>query len=610
MEDPRRVAQAHNESLANVATPAARWGTVTMDRRSRAGALPTALGAAGKTAVESGSAIGTLRFDRFAFDLRRSELCRDDGTTITLRPKAEMLLREFLAHPRRLLGRDELMAAVWPHAVVTDDSLVQGIGELRVALGDQAQRLIRTVPRRGYLFEASVDAVAVALAPAISHPASPTRGPRGSEELARSPGSTTVPGSLLEVGTGIDVSQPVAGFGGRPAIAVLPFANLSGDPEQEYFADGLTEDILTRLSMWRWLPVIARNSSFRYKGRAVDVKQIGRSLGARYVLEGSVRKAGERVRVTGQLIDAVSGHHLWAQRYERVLEDLFAIQDELTDSIVGALEPAVGRAVTERAHVKPPGNLDAWDLHARGWWHLQRSTRDDFATATSLLQCALQLDPGLAMAHCGLAFARVWEVFYLWTADPRQSLAEAMVSARAALAADPLDSMAYAVMAMALVFARKHDEAYAASRKAIELNPSNAGAYWALGIAHLYRGEAEPGIRATETALRISPNDVYSPSWLSVLSGCHYLGRDYVKAAEVGRLAVQRAPQSPMTWRVLAIALGQLGSLDEAREAMARFLELMPSFTSEQTARSMVPHRDEADIQHWLEGLRKAGWQG
>ena len=581
-----------------------------MDRRNRTEALPNALAAYGESAVESDLPVAALRFDRFTFDLGRSELLRDDGMTIALRPKTETLLREFLAHPRRLLGREELIAAVWPHVVVTDDSLIQCVGELRVALGGQATQLIRTVPRRGYIFEASVDPVAVGPSPVISGPRSSMRSPHAPEELARLPPPTTVPGNRLQAGNGIDMSQPVAGFGGRPAIAVLPFANLSGDPEQEYFADGLTEDILTRLSMWRWLPVIARNSSFTYKGRAADVKEIGRSLGARYVLEGSVRKAGNRVRVTGQLIDAVSGHHLWAQRYERVLVDLFAIQDELTDHIVGALESAVGRAVTERAHVKHPANLDAWDFHARGWWHLQRCTRDDFAIAMPLLQRALQLDPGLAMAQCGLAFARVWEVFYLWTSDPSQSLTEAMICARAALDADPLDSMAYATMAMVLVFARKHDEAYAASCKAIELNPSNVGAYWALGIAHLYQGDAEPGVRAIETALRISPNDVYSHSWLSVLSGCHYLGRDYVKAAQVARLAVQCAPQSSSAWRVLAIALGQIGSLDEAREAMARFLVLMPSFTSERKARSMVPHRDEADIQHWLEGLRKAGWRG
>jgi adenylate cyclase len=200
-------------------------------------------------------------------------------------------------------------------------------------------------------------------------------------------------GNLLLAVTGVDVSRPVSGFGGRPAIAVLPFANLSDDPEQEYFADGLAEDILTRLARWRWLPVIARNSSFSYRGQAVDVKEIGRALGARYVLGGSVRKVGRRVRVTGQLVDATTGHQLWAERYDRVLEDLFAIQDELTDGIVGALESAVWRADTERARRKQPINLDAWDLAWRGWWHVMRFTPVDLATAVPLFEQALELDP-------------------------------------------------------------------------------------------------------------------------------------------------------------------------------------------------------------------------
>jgi TolB-like protein/Flp pilus assembly protein TadD len=378
----------------------------------------------------------------------------------------------------------------------------------------------------------------------------------------------------------------------------------------KYFADGLAEDILTRLAMWRWLPVIARNSSFAYRGRLVDIREIGRSLGARYVLEGSVRKAGGRVRVTGQLIDTVSGHHLWAQRYERILDDLFVLQDELTDHIVGALEAVVGHAVIERARVAPPGSLDAWDLHARGWWHLHRYTREDFAVAESLLQRALQIDPGLAMAHSGLALVQVWRVFSLWADDPQRAVSQAMDSARAALAADPLDSMAHAIMAMALVYARRHDEAHDASRKAIELNPSNAFAYGVIGWVHLYRGDSGPGIPAIETALRLSPNDWATRKWIATLSACHYVARDYVRAAEVAQVGVQREPNYPVAWRVLAIALGQLGRTSEARAAMSRFLELMPSFTTEQKARTLNPHRDEADTEHWLEGLRKAGWQG
>jgi adenylate cyclase len=410
--------------------------------------------------------------------------------------------------------------------------------------------------------------------------------------------------------TGVDVSQPVAGFGSRPAIAVLPFANLTGDPDQEYFADGLAEDILTRLAMQRWLPVIARDSSFAYRGRTIDVKAVGRMLGARYVLEGSVRKAGNRVRVTGQLIDATTGHHVWAERYDRVLEDLFAIQDELTDGIVGALEAAAMRVEGERARRKPPGNLDAWDAGLRGWWHFRRLTREDFAAAMTLFRRSLELDASQAVPHVGIAMVRLCEASFLWTEKPRDALAEAMTSARAALAADPLESLAYAALGLVLVSTGRPDEALAMCGKGIDLNPSLAFGYQVLCSTRICLGEPEAAIKAIETAIRISPNDVVLPIRLSLLSTGHYLTRNYEKAAEVASLAVQRGPTYPFGWCSLASALGQVGRLDEAREALEQFLARMPGFTSEQVARPLLPFRDEAVFLHCLEGLRKAGWKG
>ena len=337
---------------------------------------------------------------------------------------------------------------------------------------------------------------------------------------------------------------------------------------------------------------------------------IGRELGARYVLEGSVRKGGNRLRVTGQLIDAETGHHLWAQRYDRVLEDLFAIQDELTEGIVGALESAVGRAETERARRKPPSSLDAWDAFQRGWWHAHRMTREDFAIAMPLYRRAAELDPGFAPAHVGLAGIRLYEGLFLWTERPAETFAEGLASAHAALAADSLDSHSHMILGALLAVTGKHDEALVVCQKAIELNPSSAWAYSALWTVHLYRGEPEQGIRAVETAIRLSPNDMGMHIWLVALALLHYGARNYVKAGEVARLAVQRAPQYPLGWRILANALGQLGELDEARDALARYLTLSPGFTNEQAARASTGFRDEAVFQHYLEGLRKAGWKG
>ena len=416
--------------------------------------------------------------------------------------------------------------------------------------------------------------------------------------------------ATLAAATGIDVSAPVPGFGGRPAIAVLPFSNLSGDPEQEYFADGLAEDILTRLAMWRRVPVIARNSSFTYKGSAVDVKAVGRALGARYVLEGSVRKAGNRVRVTGQLIDTETGHHVWAARYDRVLEDLFAIQDELTDGIVGALEAAVGRAETERARLKQPGSLDAWDTCQRGLWHLQRYTREDFAAAEPLFLRATQLDPNLAQPHTALAMLRGQEAAFLWTAKPAEALGESMMSARAALAADGLDPAAHSQLGMPLPSSASTTMRLPWARRvsnSIRAMLSDTGA----SVSHTCCVASQSrASRRWRPPIRISPNDVLLPLWLTTLSTVHYLARSYERSAEVARLAVQRAPHYPLGWRSLANALGHLGTLDEAREALAQFLTLMPSYTTEQAARASIRFRDEPVFQHYLEGLRKAGWKG
>jgi adenylate cyclase len=408
----------------------------------------------------------------------------------------------------------------------------------------------------------------------------------------------------------VRMDAPMPGFGGRPAVAVLPFDNLSADPDQQYFADGLAEDILTRLAMWRWLPVIARNSSFAYRGHHVDVKEVGRALGARYVLEGSVRKAGGRVRVTGQLIDAATGHHLWAERYDRHLTDLFALQDKLTDGIVGALETAAGRAEAERARSKPPANLDAYDTALRGFWHLYRFTREDDAAALPLFRRALALDPDFALAHMGVAAVRVNELLYLWAADPRQALVEALASARAAIAADPGIANAYLLLGMLLPHVGKHDEALAASRRAIELNPSYSGCHLALAFVNMLDGEVEAWMRACEAAIRIGPNDYLLPLPLAMLSFGHRLAGRHEQALELARLAVQRGPENPTAWRHLASALGELGRTDEAREALTRCLALAPNYTNAEAVRAALPFRDEATFQRLLDGMRKAGWKG
>ena len=400
------------------------------------------------------------------------------------------------------------------------------------------------------------------------------------------------------------VSAPVPGFQGRPAIAVLALQNLSDNPEQEYFADGIAEDILTRLAMWRWMPVIARNSSFAYKGKSIDVRQIGRELGARYVLEGSVRKAGERIRISGQLIDAESGHHVWADRYDRDLDDIFAVQDEITDAIISALEPAIGEAEMQRTRLKPPASLDAWELHQRGVWHFTRSTKEDYAKARESFGRATEIDPNFAGSHSMFAILTTLEVLFAWTDDPQNALSKAHKEAETSVALDAMDAWGHTALCFCNAFARQYENALAAGRRATELNPSLAAghSFWAL----MLDGQSQEAIASITRAVRLSAKDPMLYGWLSQLGFAHYTARDYTKAVEFTTRAVQEAPHNPAGQRNHACVLAQLGRIEEARAAFSRFLELSPGFTAE-TARHALPFRDETDAEHFLDGLRKAG---
>ncbi len=407
----------------------------------------------------------------------------------------------------------------------------------------------------------------------------------------------------------IDVSAPVPGFGGRPAIAVLPFDNLSGDPDQEYFADGIVEDIITRLSMWRWIPVIARNSTFSYKGRAVKVQQVAKELGARYVLEGRVRKGGDRIRIAAQLIDAETGHHVWAERYDRELDDIFDLQDEITDTIVTALEAIVGKAETQRAHAKRPENLDAWDTALRATWHLGRSTRDDLEEAIRLFRTSVELDPNLSFAWSWLAFTYYLQMLQGWSPDPAKSVGEFVQAGQMAISLDDRDPQANAAAGYGKVMAGKPDAALVFLERAIELNPSLVTGYISLGAALILSGRPEEGAERLETAIRLSPNDFLLHAWLGTLSRSYYQAKEYEKALESARKSLQRSENYPMGYHALCSALAMLGRLDEAKAALDRFLELSPGY-SLQSARATFPFRDERDFQHYFEGLRRAGWTG
>ncbi|MDP6704790.1 MAG: adenylate/guanylate cyclase domain-containing protein [Alphaproteobacteria bacterium] len=365
----------------------------------------------------------------------------------------------------------------------------------------------------------------------------------------------------------------------KPSIAVLPFDNMSGDSEQEYFADGIAEDIITGLSRMRWFFVSARNSSFTYKGQAVDIKAISRELGVRYVLEGSVRKAGNRARITVQLIDATTGNHLWAERYDRQLTDVFAVQDEITETVVATIEPQLYVAESERAKRKAPESLDAWDLVMRSMPHLWRMTGPDIARAQELLRAAIDRDPGYAQAQGLLGFSYIWNAWMGWGEDPTRLIPEAELAARHAIAHDDQDPWAHLVMGAVHGYSRRHKDAVDELRKALELNPNFSIAYAWLGIIMGYAGKVEQANEALDQAYRISPRDPFN-AWLPVLRsiGIFTAERD-AEARDLARETIKTRPELVGAWRILAITAAHLGELDEARRALAEVKRLQPTIS-------------------------------
>jgi adenylate cyclase len=399
--------------------------------------------------------------------------------------------------------------------------------------------------------------------------------------------------------------QPLA-LPDRPSIAVLPFQNMSGDPEQEYFADGMVEDITTALSRIKWLFVIARNSSFTYKGRAVDVKQIGRNLGVRYVLEGSVRKAGTRVRITGQLIEAATGAHLWAERYDRDLADIFAVQDEITESVTVAIGPALAAAERQRAIRKPPDSLDAWEAYHRGLWHFIKQEPTENQHAKPFFQRAIDLDPNFAGGYYGLGLAHLWDGWlYLLRPLPEcRDLARPL--AQRAVALDDADATAHYALYGVFMLSGDLEGFRTEVERALALDPNHAWALAGLGAYHAYQGQLPEAMTALNKAMRTSPHDPLmwaNMMWIMVAQ--YFSGEDEATFQSAERL-IRFRPDKPVAYRYRAAALGQLGRVEEAKRALQESIGLLPGEYSffVQSRPPWIPPRQHARL---IEGLRKAG---
>jgi adenylate cyclase len=391
----------------------------------------------------------------------------------------------------------------------------------------------------------------------------------------------------------------------KPSIAVLPIVNMSGDPEQEYFADGITEDLITALSHYRWFFVIARNSTFAYKGRAVDVKQVARELGVRYVLEGSVRKVGTRIRATAQFIEADSGNHLWAERFDRDLVNIFALQDEITQSVVAAIEPEMLLVEGRRAARKSTASLDAFDCCMRGLWHFHQLTGENNSKAETWLRRSLALDPTFAQAHMALARTLNNRIWRGWSRDIEQDLADGYAAAVRAVSLDERDPYTHYALSWLSIVKCQHEQALAEAQRAIDLNPNLALGFWVLGVIRTYIGHFPEAVDAMLRSIRLNPHDAQAGAILGNLALAHYHQGNYPEAAGLADRALRRRGQVTILPTLLA-SLGQLGKSAEAKDIIAE-LKLPVPVDAERYWHTINPYAEARHLVHLVEGLRKAG---
>ena len=482
------------------------------------------------------------KFGPFGLNANAGMLFRG-SEPIVLGQRAVMLLRVLLERAGEPVSKDALIEAAWPGLAIEDSNLTVQIAALRRVLEDGAggASWIETLPRRGYRYVGPVVA-------------------------------TGDPAATANARTSLALALP-----DKPSVAVLPFANLSGDPEQDYFADGMVDDIITGLSRIKWLFVIARNSTLTYKGRPVDVKQVGRQLGVRYVLEGSLRKAADRARITAQLIDAATGAHVWAERYDRESDDIFALQDEIALSVVGAIEPSLRQAEVERVTRKRPDSLDAYDLVLRAQSDVYSGMPDRATKALVVLERALALDPTYALAHAFAAMCH--HNLFLRAGLHAQDRAASMLHARAAILHGRDDALALTFAGFSIgMDGHEHAAAFAAFEAALAVSPSSALTYILGSVILGWTGEAERAIEWSDRAMRLSPFDPWAFAAFHALILGHFLRGRYEEAVAAAYKAVQSNPAHSISYMLLAAPLAKLGRLEEAKAAAARVLELQPTF--------------------------------
>jgi TolB-like protein/DNA-binding winged helix-turn-helix (wHTH) protein len=488
-------------------------------------------------------------------DPARCELSRG-GKAIHVEPQVMDVLLHLIRNREQVVSKDNLLAAVWGGRIVSESTLNNRINAARRAVGDSGarQNFIRTVARRGFRFVGDVRQEPI-------------------ESKSNGECIVPVPGARTRM-----QANGVEGGLDKPSIAVLPFANLGNDPEQEYFADGMSEEIITALSRIRWLFVIARNSSFIYKGRNVDVKQVGEELGVRYVLEGSVRRAGERLRIASKLVDATTGASLWAERYDGDLADVFALQDCVAASVAGAIEPTLEAAEIRRSSERPTGDLSAYDLYLRALPHIVSWDKDRIFQAMGLLDEAIRRDGKFGLALAYAACCRVQLKNNAWSPNAEQNRQEGIELARRALQADPDNPIVLANAALALgFFLEDLGSCIALIERALTLNPSFALGWQWSGFLRLLNGELDIAIEHFERSMRLSPTrDRWNSSCLLGIGIARFFGRQFDKAAAILLRSRDELPNFATTYRFLAATYAHMGRLEDARAVLKCLHTLTP----------------------------------
>jgi len=511
-------------------------------------------------------------FDDCVLDMARREL-RRAGVPTAVEPQVFDLLVYLIRNRARVVSKDDLLEAVWHGRIVSDSALANRINAARAAIGDSGehQALIRTLPRKGFRFVGDV-----------------------AEESAQSgpPGPALTPSKLC--------------LSDQPSLVVLPFTDISPDQHQGHFSDGVTEDLITELARIRWLFVIARNSAFAYKHRPVDVKQISHELGVRYVLEGSVRRSGQRMRINAQLVDATTGVQQWGERYDRDAGEIFAVQDEIASSVAAAVQPHLLAAEGRRTALLSPADLSAWELVARAQSQLWRLTRNDYDGAIDNLKRAVEMSVDFAPAQALLGFALVFAAHMGWV-DKSESLSVGRQHAERAIALDDRNPWGYSALGYAAMMQRRTEEAIAAFRGAVNLTPSSAAAHAHLSRGLAFAGHSDEAVRHGEAAMRLSPLDPEIALFRGGIAIAHYTARRFDEALRFTEENLRLRPGFQGASRLHCATLAQSGRVEEARAFLSDLRRSHRPPLTIAWVRENVPFQTPALMELLIDGLRKAG---